>query len=124
MTIQKIMAFILVYFITRLAIAAPCEVRSGFGGKEKVCWNPAIKGWVSESCESKKSCEAVKFFQQKIKLPSVDNPRGENPSSQYCHALQFDVLILKDNLGNEQSFCKFADSSLVDSDAIENFLSK
>jgi hypothetical protein len=121
MTLLKICSLILFYFITRVALAAPCENFEGYKLKEKLCWNDKIKGWMSERCKNQDNkCEARDFFQQKKKISKVpDSINGQNPAALYCHHLKLGVVVLKDAHKNEQSFCQFKDQSLVDANAIE-----
>ena len=118
MSLFKISVVILGYFISRVVFAAPCETLTGFQSSQKVCWNDSVKGWVSDSCESR--CDALTFFkssQTAPRLPASD--RGHNPAAMTCHALKYPVVILKDAKGNEQTFCTFPDKSIVSADAIK-----
>jgi hypothetical protein len=119
MNIFKLCSLIIFYFISRVALSAPCENLSGYKMNEKVCFDKAIKGWISEKCSS---CDAEKFFKSKkvsTRLPSVD---GRNPAALLCHQFKLEVVVLKDSQNNEQSYCIFPDKSLVDANAIERHM--
>lgn len=119
MTLFKLCSFILFYFITRVALGAPCEVFTGFNHTERLCFNQEIKGWVSEKCSVQKNCDALEFFKKaRPKLDTFHRQGGVNPMAQKCHQLQLTVLILRDSQGNEQSFCGFKDKSIVESNAL------
>lgn len=120
MNIFKLCSLIIFYFISRVALSAPCENLTGFKMNEKVCFDKSIKGWISEKCSS---CEAEKFFKtkkEKARLPSSQN--GQNPAALHCHQLKLEVVVLKDSQNNEQAYCVFADKSLVDANAIERHM--
>lgn len=119
MTLFKISALILFYFLSRAAFATPCETVTGYQISSKVCWNEAVKGWISEPC-SKKKCDALTFFTSQHKKPEIPKSnRGHNPAAMICHGLKLPVVILKDVQGNEQTFCTFPDKSLASANAIE-----
>ena len=119
MTVFKVCALIIFYFISRVAFAAPCETFQGYELREKFCWNNEVKGWLPESCKDQK-CEARAFFLSKKTLSKQPTPvDGQNRAALICHDLKLPVVILKDSRNNEQSFCLFKDKSLVDSVAIE-----
>lgn len=63
MTLFKICALIIFYFVGRAAIASDCETYIGYNAKEEICWDSSVKGYVSEKCLSK--CDAKSFFLQK-----------------------------------------------------------
>jgi hypothetical protein len=118
MTLFKICAFIIFYFVGRVALAADCEMFFGYKVKESLCWDSSIKGYVSAKCLKK--CDAKTFFS--LKKPQIKIPRpvdGQSLASLICHELELPVIILRDSNDNEQSFCTFKDSSMVDSNAVE-----
>lgn len=120
MTFFKLCALIICYFVSRVAFSASCETFTGISQQEKVCWNDSVKGWVSEKCLTT-NCNASEFFKTahaKPRLPS--SVGGQNPAAMICHTLKLPVVILKDAHNNEQSFCTFADKSIVSADAIGN----
>ncbi len=124
MSIFKICSLIIFYFISRVALSATCANFSGYQHKEKLCFDKSIKGWISERCATEKSsCEARKFFNSKkqmTRLPSAQD--GQNPAALHCHQLKLEVIVLKDSQNNEQSFCAFADKTIVDANAIERHM--
>lgn len=123
MTVQKICGLIIFYFISRAAFASTCDVFQGIKVKEKLCFNESVKGWMTAKClDSKTKCQATEFFAEKKKLPEPVSVNGQNPAALYCHYLKLNIVILKDSHNNEQSFCMFADKTLVDANAIERFI--
>lgn len=119
MNLLKICSLILFYFLSRVALSAPCEVYEGYKTKENFCFNTKIKGYLPEKCIDSK-CEAFKFFESKQARPEIpESVGGQNPAALVCHALKLSVIVLKDPQGNEQSFCEFKDKSLVDANAVE-----
>ena len=123
MTVQKICGLIIFYFISRAAFASNCEDFQGYKLKEKLCFNDSVKGWMSAKCLNEKTkCDATEFFVEKKKLPEPISVNGQNPAALYCHHLKLDIVILKDSHNNEQSFCVFKDSTMVDANAVERFV--
>lgn len=124
MNIFKLCSLIIFYFISRVALSAPCETFLGYEHKEKLCFDKTIKGWISEKCSATdSSCEARKFFQKKNpkqRLPSGQG--GQNPAALHCHNLKLEVIVLRDSQNNEQSFCAFPDKTIVDANAVERHL--
>ena len=119
MTVFKVCALIIFYFISRVALAAPCETFQGYELRQKFCWSNEVKGWLPETCMNQK-CEAASFFLSKKTLTKIPTPLGgQNRAALICHEMKLPVVILKDARNNEQSFCLFNDKSLVDSAAIE-----
>jgi hypothetical protein len=122
MNLLKLSVIILFYFLSRVALAVPCEEFHGYKLKEKLCFDKTIKGWISEKCLKSKKCEAKNFFKKKKKEKVTLHPfNGQNPAALYCHFLKLNVIVLKDTNKNEQSFCRFKDESLVDANAVERF---
>lgn len=112
---MKLTFFLLL--LTSTALANNCETFTGYEMKEQLCWDKALRGWVSARC-LKENCEA----KSKLKSPSLSNLAGQNPSAMVCHDLKQQVVILKDPQNNEQSFCRFKDQSLIDTNALERNL--
>lgn len=120
MTISKLCGLIIFYFLSRAAFASTCEDFQGYKLKEKLCFNDSVKGWMSAKCLNEKTpCEAKTFFAEKKKLPEPVSVNGQNPAALYCHNLKLDIVILKDSHNNEQSYCVFADKTMVDANAVE-----
>lgn len=119
MTFLKISALILIYFVSRAAMANSCELYTGIKTKEKICWNEKHNAYVSAVCQ-KKSCEALNFFESKKPKSKIEikTRGGQNPSAMYCHHLKLPVMVLKDPRNYEQSFCQFSDGSLADAASI------
>ena len=119
MTTFKLSSLILLYFFTRIAFSAEpkCQDLKSPKATYKVCWDDALKGWLSESC-IKEECAAKKFLRNPMKAELVVHG-SKNPASEICHHLKLDVEILKDAKGNQQSYCIFKDKSMVDTAAME-----
>lgn len=70
---------------------------------------------VSENClQNKKTCEALKAIAQKkkVKLSESDRSGGKNPGAVVCKKeYAGEILILKNNAGEENAFCKFKDNT-------------
>jgi hypothetical protein len=75
------------------------------------------KALISKKCvESPDGCEALKAVKTKLKLNFTEAQLagGKNPSSLLCSiGHKGEVLIFKDAKGNENSFCKFPDLSMI-----------
>lgn len=99
------------------SIFARCETYSRAGSPVKICWSKELKGFVSERCQ--KSCLGKRFIQKHHgKARKLKTFGGANPASAQCKFHGLAVHVLKDPRGAEQSFCVFADGSLVDSNAV------
>lgn len=72
---------------------------------------------LSRRCiESKSGCQALSAVKKKLEMSFTEEQLsgGKNPASLLCsHGHKGEVLILKDKEGNENSFCRFADRSIV-----------
>ena len=107
-------------FLPLLAYA-DCETWTRFGEPQAVCWNNEFKAWLSEVCST--GCEAKTFLSKKAPKPErIDRTGGKNPATQYCKAFDLKVHVLKDPRKAEQSFCVFADGSMVDANAFSRSL--
>lgn len=117
MNLLKICALILFYFLSRVAMANPCETFKALNSEVTLCWSEKLMGWVSKDCfDPKKTCEALKFFETAAKISDVsENTDGQNPSAKLCKELDLTVDIYRDSQNNEQSMCVFGDLSMVDS---------
>lgn len=124
MNVLKLCSLIIFYFISRVALSAPCETFQGYELKEKLCFDKKIKGWISEKCQDENSsCDARKFFKTKKEAAKIPTGKGgQNPAALYCHQLKLEVIVLKDAYNNEQSFCAFADKTIVDANAVERHM--
>lgn len=75
------------------------------------------KALISLKCaESKSTCQALKAVKnpKKTRFHADELTGGKNPTSLLCSkSFKGEVLILKDAHGNENSFCKFPDLTLV-----------
>lgn len=72
---------------------------------------------ISESCfkKDKPQCEAYSFSQIKPKDLSIKVPGLNNKSAIHCEAVGGRNLLALDNKGNQYNFCRFSDSSMVNS---------
>lgn len=72
---------------------------------------------ISKACvESMGGCQALKAVKKKLKMEFTEAQLagGKNPSSLLCSiGYKGEVLIFKDSMGNENSFCRFPDQSMV-----------
>lgn len=68
-----------------------------------------------ECFEKKKKCQALKKLDEaKLSLLSEeDRQGGKNPGAQICKKLGGKVFIARDPEGNQNSFCRFKDDSLI-----------
>jgi putative hemolysin len=107
-------AFVLLIF-TNVAFAS-CEEYTRFGVPQKICWRNELRAFVNARCES--DCLAIRFVKEKHPVPKLRLTGGKNPASAKCEHLGIKVVVMKDSRGNEQSFCEFADGSLMDSNAV------
>lgn len=115
MSAFKLSSLILFCFFSRVALSA-CETYQGPASKYQLCWDNTYKAWLSEKC-LKENCAAKKFLENGASNLKVKNEGGTNPSAVKCHTLKLEVIVLKDEQNNEQSFCKFSDGSMLDSNA-------
>ena len=84
----------------------------------KTEWDSSIRIGVSSHCQrsAKSSCLAL----QKLDAASMRNVQAKghgssaNPGTLICENLGGRVIIGRDSSGNENSFCKFKDQSLID----------
>lgn len=115
------LSFLFLISLSSGAFAANCETFQGYQLKEKLCWDQSIRGWITASClQQGQTCQAKKLFLTKIDIPAPTlGINGQNPAALVCHQLKLEVLILKDSLNHEQSFCRFKDQSIVDANAVE-----
>jgi hypothetical protein len=120
MSLFKISALIIVYFISRAALATTCETWTGINSSRKLCWDPTIKAWISSHCQE--NCEAKKFLESKLQSKKPASLKGQNRAADACHRLELPVVVLKDSNGNEQAFCELKDRTLVSATAIEEKL--
>lgn len=72
---------------------------------------------LSEDClKNPKNCEAYQAVlnKNKVVLSEADRRGGKNPGAVVCKK-QYggEILILKNNAGNESAFCKFKDNSIA-----------
>lgn len=105
---------LLFLFLTSTALANNCETFMGYQIKEKLCWDKALRGWVSARC-LKEDCEATAKTKTPVRSP---NSMGQNPAAVACHDLKLGVVVLRDSQNDEQSFCQFKDKSLIDTNAL------
>lgn len=79
--------------------------------------NKETKALVSSLCIDKdKECMALNAVKNKLKITFTEEQRagGKNPASLICSiGYKGIVLVLQDADGNENSFCKFPDNSIV-----------
>jgi hypothetical protein len=74
---------------------------------------------ISSGCltEAGKTCQALHVMNNRVQADS--GPGGTNPGSGVCQQrLQGQVFVARDQAGNEQSFCRFADGSFLSSDGL------
>lgn len=87
----------------------------------------AEKKWlISSNCEEK-DCMA-KDVLRKISMKSLkqgDLLGGKNPGAVLCHKIKkADVIFLSDLQGNQNSFCKFNDGSIVSNSTLVIYAEK
>ncbi len=108
-------------FLLSLSAFADCEVFTRFGMPKDICWIKDYRGYFSQKCLT--GCEARTFLDKhNVKPQNIDRRGGKNPASQYCLALGFSVVVMRDKNLGEQSFCEFPDKSVVDSNAFARSL--
>jgi len=82
--------------------------------------NPAKKWLISLQCEEK-ACIASDEL-KKISMKSLskgDLQGGKNPGAVLCHKInEASIVFLSDLQGNQNSFCKFKDGSMVSSSTL------
>lgn len=72
------------------------------------------RGWISEKCLGAQGCEALRVLPT-IRVRAVQTDGGQNPGAVLCSKhLGGTVRIGIDPKGNQQSFCRFADGSMID----------
>lgn len=108
--------FLLIAFtLPSLTLASDCEVRKGYTVSHTICWSESIKGHVSKNCLTRK-CDALTF-----KLgPPVATVMGSNRTVSACTRAGAGVIVLRDEKGNEDSFCEFDDGSLRSAASMES----
>lgn len=68
--------------------------------------------YLNKSCKDEK-CLAFKLTKEKIKFPKLKGYQA-NPTSYTCkNELKGTVIIGRDLKGNEQSFCRLSDKSMI-----------
>lgn len=79
---------------------------------------------VSANCkEPKKTCKALQAKKNPVKADFSEKELsgGKNPSSLVCTKKHHgEILILKNAKGNENSFCKFADHSMISANDLDH----
>jgi hypothetical protein len=101
-----------------LSRASQCVSFKMIKGTHELCWQDEHKAWISPSCLTK-PCEALIALSKKHSLPkTASKDGGSNPNTRLCHQLKLKILIMRDRHQNEQSFCQFADKSIVDVNAL------
>lgn len=71
---------------------------------------------ISAHCTKEDSaCEALEIFNNppKINFYKGELKGGKNPGSVICKKYNAKVIIAKDLIDNQQSFCKFKDESML-----------
>jgi hypothetical protein len=113
------MKFLLIFAFTfsSLAFASDCEVRKGHTISRTICWSDVIKAHVSEDCLTQK-CAALVL---KIGSPVKAVP-GSNRTVSACTQTGAGVIVLRDDQGNEESFCEYSDGSLRSASSVESSL--
>jgi putative hemolysin len=106
--------------LVNLAYGADCETYSGLETPQKICFTSEFKAYVSSSCLKDPSCHALKILKNKkpIPLPRSVALSG-NPAAAACEYFKYEVEVLTDADGNQMSFCRFQDESLIDTNALE-----
>lgn len=73
------------------------------------------------NCE-KKECEALKILKT-ISFKNLSSEKfwgGKNPGAVLCHEIKTaQVVFLRDLSGNDNSFCRFPDKSMISSGSLE-----
>ena len=94
----------------------------------KTEWDDKSRVAVSSHCRlnDKNSCIALKKLDEasKSKVKSLDKGSTANPGTRICKFLEGKVVIGLDSEGNENSFCKFQDHSLIDCGTLSWYLRK
>ncbi len=79
--------------------------------------HPGTKALLSKKCaESSNNCQALAAVKKNLNLTFTETQLsgGKNPSSLLCSiGHKSEVIILKNANGNENSFCRFPDLSIV-----------
>jgi hypothetical protein len=121
MTALKLCFFIILSIFTSVTFAAGnCVSLKSNTGPQSVCWVDKHKAWVSEKC-SLGTCDALRFLKSPPKV-TVKMVPGVNPSILGCVALKLPIITLEDARGNEQTYCRFKDQTIIDSSAVESVL--
>ncbi len=111
--------FFFLFILPSFAFAF-CEDYTRSGEEVRICWKNEIKAYVNSKCDE--GCSGEKFLKGRHSKPKLKLSGGVNPSSAVCEFHQLKVTILKDPRGAGQSFCEFADGSLIDSNAVARSL--
>ncbi len=105
---------LIAFILPTLTFATDCEERKGYTVSHTVCWSESIKAHVSKDCLTKK-CDALTV---KTGSPVKIEP-GSNRTVAACTRTGAEVIVLRDEKGNEDSFCEFADGSLRSASSVE-----
>ena len=104
-----------IIFLSSIAAAKSFEIHRQM---YNFTWDRKDRISVSESCDpsNRNSCIALK----KLKYASIEKARqelinGTNPGVIICRLLKGESVLGYDKEGNQNSFCKFSDNSMVDS---------
>jgi putative hemolysin len=65
------------------------------------------------STECSRNCEAITATKNKP-ITNVNSEVRGNPAAVYCENHGSTSMVLKDEKGNQNSFCKFSDGSMID----------
>lgn len=116
---MKALPVIFLLFAALDVFGQECRKMESLRDTFSLCWNSEHKAWITKGCFTKQ-CEALQYLKnpRRIKLSSHEG-FVQNPASRLCKELKLEVEILRDEYGDEQSFCVFGDKSMVDSNAVE-----
>lgn len=113
-----VLLFVLLYSIQIHAVEEVWKLGSTF---IPLSQNPAKKWLISLHCEEQVPCmarEELKKISMKL-LEKGDLKGGKNPGAVLCHKISdASIVFLSDLQGNQNSFCKFKDGSMVSSSTL------
>jgi hypothetical protein len=94
----------------------------------KTEWDDKSRIAVSSHCRlsDRNSCMALKKLDKASmgEVKSIGKGSSANPGTRICKFLEGRVVIGHDSEGNENSFCKFQDQSLIDCGTLSWYLKK
>jgi hypothetical protein len=86
---------------------------------------PAKHLTISSSCLKKRKFDCAAFYALKTVKPQPVQDGGAHPGALICQNLkQAEVVVGTDKDGNQNSFCQFADGSLIDNGSLYYYAQK